>query len=65
MEAHQWPDEGQIYDGHGVWVPPGMCAREIIEGAKVLERDFDVAPFISRAMVRAILTAIRQPEIAP
>lgn len=48
----------EFYKGHGVWVPFGQTAAEIMEGAWVLERDFDVAPFTSRMMVSAILQAL-------
>ena len=44
--------------GHGVWVPPGLGASWIIEGAAVLEREFEVGPFLSRHMVRAVLQAV-------
>lgn len=47
------------WNGRGVWVKPGETAREIMEGAKVLEEQFDVAPFISRLMVSAVLSKIR------
>jgi hypothetical protein len=47
------------YEGRGVWVPDGLSARDIMEGAKVLERDFDVAPYTSRSMVRQVLLAMR------
>lgn len=30
------------YEGRGVWVPEGLSARDIMEGAKALEREFDV-----------------------
>ena len=48
---------GQIYEGRGVWVPPGMTAAQIMEGAWTLEREFDVAPYISRLMAGAVLRA--------
>ncbi len=46
------------YKGHGVCVPNGLCASWIMEGAWVLEREFEVAPFTSRHMVSAVLEAI-------
>lgn len=49
----------EAYDGRGVWVPEGLTARDIMEGAKVLERDFDVAPFTSREMVCRVLSALQ------
>ena len=49
----------QSYGDRGVYVPEGMTAAEIMEAARVLERDFEVEPFTSRAMVRAVLAAIR------
>jgi hypothetical protein len=52
------PGEGQIYEGHGVWVPPGMTARDIMVGAAVLERDFEISHYTARSIVRAILRAI-------
>lgn len=51
----------ESYEGRGVWVPRGLTAAQIMCGARVLERDFGVAPFISRAMVSAIL-AVSLPD---
>jgi hypothetical protein len=51
--------EKQAYEGSGVWVPKGMTAREIMAGAEVLERDFEIGTYTARSMVRAILRAIR------
>ncbi len=53
--------EGTIesYKGHGVWVPRGLDAPSIMEGALALEQQFDVAPFMSRLMAGAVLEAIR------
>lgn len=42
--------------------PEAMMAREIMVGAAVLERQFDVAPYESRSMVRPILAAIRSRD---
>lgn len=50
------------YEGRGVWVPEGMDARDIMEGAKALEMAWDIAPFISRAMVCDVLTAIQRAK---
>jgi hypothetical protein len=50
---------GEAFGTQGVWVPKGMTAREIMVGAEVLEKQFDVPPYQSRSMVRAILDAIR------
>lgn len=36
-----------------------MSALDIMVRAKTLERDWDIAPFVSRAMVCDILTAIQ------
>lgn len=49
----------QSYGERGVWVPEGMTAAEIMVGAAALEQHFGVAPFESRSMVRAVLSAIR------
>ena len=46
------------YGKRGVWVPDGMSARDIMEGAHVLEDMFDVPPYESREMMRAILAVI-------
>ncbi len=46
------------YKGRGVFVPDGQKASWIMEGAWVLEREFDVAPYTSREMVRAVLEAV-------
>lgn len=48
----------ETYQGRGVWVPEGLTARDIMEGAKVLERDYDIAPFTSREMVCQVLFAL-------
>ena len=48
----------QGYKGRGVWVPSGQKASWIMEGAWALENQFDVAPYISRMMVSAVLEAI-------
>jgi len=56
MSEHQ-PGTGQVYKGRGVWVPEGLTAAQIMEGAWALERQFDVAPFISRLMAAAVLEA--------
>lgn len=52
--------EGTIesYKGHGVFVPRGLTAAAVMEGAWELERQFDVAPFISRMMATAVLEAV-------
>lgn len=59
--ARETPEvEGSIegYKGHGVFVPSGLSAAAIMEGAWALEQKFDVAPFVSRMMARAVLEAI-------
>lgn len=50
----------QIHGARGVFVPDGMTAPEILEGAKVLEVDHDIAPYISQIMVIDILRATRK-----
>jgi hypothetical protein len=52
------PARACSYNGRGVFVPPGMEAAWVMEGASVLERNFGAAPFISRQMVRAVLEAV-------
>ena len=52
----------ESYKGRGVWVPRGLTAAQIMEGAWALERQFEVAPFISRAMVVAVLEAAQISE---
>lgn len=47
------------YGGHGVWVPLGMTAAEIMIGASVLSERFEVEHYEARSMVRAVLSAIR------
>ena len=59
------PGECQAYEGHGVWVPPGMTSREIVLGAKALERDFEVDFYRAQAMVRSIFWAILPNEKLP
>ena len=55
----------ETYKGRGVWVPRGFTAAEIMEAAWVLERRFDVAPFVSRLMAEAALTAARDVSESP
>jgi hypothetical protein len=55
--------EPQIFEGHGVWVPKGMTAHEIMVGAQVLQDRFEISPYTARAMVRAVLSAIWKPQI--
>lgn len=50
----------ESYGERGVWVPEGMTARDIMEGARVLEREFEIAPYVSRAMAIAVLGAGKQ-----
>ena len=53
--------DGKIegFGDRGVWVPRGMTPHEIMAGARVLEDQFDIPPYQSRSMVRAVLAAIR------
>ena len=50
--------KNETYGGHGVWVPHGLKASWIMEGAFALEKHHEIAPFISRAMVRDVLNAV-------
>jgi hypothetical protein len=56
------PGKHDFYDGHGVWVPAGMKPLAIIEGSRVLENKYSIAPFESRSMMREILAAILEAE---
>ena len=53
------------YKGRGVYVPDGMSASEIMAGALALEREFDVAPFVSRLMARRVLQAAQDEDVKP
>lgn len=53
------PDQ---YGLRGVWVPAGMTAREIMEGADVLSEQFGVEHYEARSMVRVMLERIRAPS---
>ena len=53
---------GDVYKGRGVWVPHGQKASWIMEGAWALEREFDIAPYISRLMASAVIAAIMSVE---
>ena len=55
----------EVYGDRGVWVPSGLSSRDIMEGAKVLVRDFDVSPYTARNMVRVVLLAIGGPSNPP
>jgi len=52
-----------VYKGRGVWVPRGQKASWIMEGAAALERDFDVAPFVSRMMASTVIAAVEQVKL--
>lgn len=52
----------EAYGNRGVWVPDGMTAREIMVGAAILEREFDVPPYESRDMVRSVLSALMRGQ---
>ena len=47
------------YEGRGVWVPDGLNASGIMEGAKALERQFGIAPYTARDMAIAVLLAVQ------
>lgn len=55
-DVHQFH---QAYGDRGVYVPDGMSALEIMEGAAALEREYEVAPYTARSMVRSVLRAIK------
>jgi hypothetical protein len=57
--------ESDAYEGRGVWVPDGMTAAEIMEGARVLEDKFGVEHYTARSMVRNVLEAIRAEIKSP
>lgn len=46
------------YEGRGVWVPEGMNAHDIMEGAKALQSQFEVAPYTACEMARVVLLAV-------
>ncbi len=50
----------QNYEGRGVYVPDGMSADEIMHAADVLEREFEIEPYTSRAMARAVLQTLKR-----
>lgn len=60
LEDSEFDSEGAIegYQGRGVWVPHGQSAAWIMEGARVLENKWEVAPYISRMMVSAVLETV-------
>jgi hypothetical protein len=47
-----------VFGRRGVYVPPGMSARDIMVAAHALEARFDVAPYEARRMVRVVLSAL-------
>ena len=66
-----WADTGKIdgYKGRGVFLSRadlavGTTAAEIMEGAWVLERQYEIPPYISRMIVSAILSAVRAKELS-
>lgn len=46
------------YKGRGVCVPVGQKASLIMEGAKVLQEQFDVPPYEARDMVEQVLAVL-------
>jgi hypothetical protein len=60
MIPHQPGQAGAVgeHKGRGVWVPDGLDASWIMEGAAVLESRHEIAPFISRSMMRDVLQAV-------
>lgn len=51
-------ETAETYKGRGVLVPGGLSAAEIMEGAAVLMKDYDVPPYTARNMVAAVLTRL-------
>lgn len=51
--------EGTIesYRGRGVWVPAGLTAEQIVEGAMILESYWGIGRFTSELMAIDVLTA--------
>ena len=45
----------EIFEGHGAWVEEGIKVHELMETAKLLEQELDVASFVSRAIASKIL----------
>lgn len=67
-QATDRPDAGaghaESFGQRGVWVPPGLTAREIMVGAAVLESKFGIEHYEARSMVRWVLQAIRDMPTA-
>ena len=49
----------EVYGGHGVWVPDGMTAAEIIIGGDAIAAHHDIDKFTARRIVMTALEAIR------
>ena len=49
-----------IVGDRGVYAPDGLSPVAILAAAEVLEREFDVAPFISRMMARRVMQVERR-----
>ena len=59
----------EAYGDRGVYVPPGMTAAEIFEGAKALINaldnvGIDMDIYTAQSAVTAVLKKIRSPEIS-
>ena len=50
----------QTYGDRAVYVPKGMSAAEIVEGALVLEREFDIGHYTASVMVEKVLEAVNR-----
>jgi len=46
----------------GVYAPDGLAPSQIISIADMLENNFDVSPYLSRQMARAILFLVREKD---
>jgi hypothetical protein len=57
-QGHGAPGTIESYQGRGVWVRPGLTARAILAGAKVIERECEVGHYTARRIAADVLEAV-------
>ena len=63
MGSRDRPDGGgriETYGGHGLWVPNGLTAAEIVEGGQMIADRFEINKHTARSIVIALLTETRR-----
>jgi hypothetical protein len=56
--------EFQSFEGRGVYVPAGLTATDIVAASRALERNFEIAPYLSHAIAIEVLQAVKARQAA-